>query len=157
MRLFRKFSNLMLIILKVDFPERTNLKFSIENQENLSPQKNINEPGIIPENLRQKNPAMEEMRKSVLGPKGAKMKLKLKKGEKADPRKIFAAIDKHESLRNSMISLNSSEYTWTETSRTSDIGSTSVIEEESKENLLSKLKDEASGENSINGNSPVKN
>ncbi len=135
----------------------------IENQENLSPQKNINEenkiPGVIPENLRQKNPAMEEMRKSVLGPKGAKMKLKLKKGEKADPRKIWAAIDKHESIRNSMISLNSSEYTFTETSysRNSDIGSTSVIEEESKENLLSKLKDEASGENLINGNSPVKN
>jgi len=152
-----------------------------ENQENLSPQKNINEnsqttqeqvnkvAGPIPENLREKNPQMDNMRKSVLGPKGAKMKLTIKKGEKGNANKIFEAITKHGNLRNSMVSFNSSDYTFTEASysepRTSDIESLSGIEEG---NILSKLKEEenkesneatgpqqGNGENK--GNSPVKN
>ncbi len=103
-----------------------------------------------PEGLRQKNPAMDQMRKSMLGPKGAKVKLKVKKGEKANPLKIFEAIDRFKS-RNTSMSTSNIEYTFSETSysesRVSESEGMTVLEEEYKEEILAKLKEEKDGEN----------
>ena len=79
----------------------------------------------------------------MLGPKGAKVKLKVKKGEKSNPLRIFEAIDRYKSLRDSTIS-SSVEYTFSETdsSRPSESEGMSVLEEENKEEILAKLKEE---------------
>ena len=87
------------------------------------------------------------MRKSMLGPKGAKVKLKVKKGEKANPLKIFEAIDRYKSQRDSSLSSSGIEYTFSETeSRPSESEGMSVLEEEHKEEMLAKLKEEENKE-----------
>lgn len=109
--------------------------------------------------LRQKNPATEHMTQSAIA-RARKVKLKLKKGEKSNPLKIFEAINKYKSSRDMSAS---TEFTFTESSisdsRHVESEGAAVLEEEQKEDILAKLKEEENNKtqnNEANGVNGVK-
>ena len=109
--------------------------------------------------LREKNPATEHMTKSAIA-RARKVKLKLKKGEKSNPLKIFEAINKYKSSRDMSAS---AEFTFTESSvsdsRQMENEGAAVLEEEQREEILAKLKEEESNKaqnNEANGVNGVK-